>query len=427
MKFLKIFVLILFAAALVLPFAFTSSVEGQAATEAPTHDMNATTPAQAADGTRGSDVFNQVDLDADGDSDADDVAAFAAAREEFEGVEAVDDGLGPVYNAQSCRECHQNPETGGPSQITEFRAGHLNGFGNFVDAPGGSLINQRATASAIQERINTAENVTTRRISLSLFGDGFVETIANQTLQNNVNAQPGAQRGTLINVAVFEDGANTRVGRFGWKDQQASLLSFSADAYLNEMGITSNFTQTNTENTSNGNSVAAFDPVPDPEDAKNVDIQLFTDFMRGLRAPGRGPQNATTAAGSQLFDAIGCSVCHTRNFTTAAVGTIINGGAFRVPLGLGNKIIHPFSDFALHDVGTGDGIVQNGGQGTRNQLRTPALWGVRAINELMHDGEEHTFNDAILRHAGQATTARNNYNALSNTNKNILIAFLLSL
>jgi CxxC motif-containing protein (DUF1111 family) len=422
MRYLKISVFFLFAAALVLPFAFTSSVEGQAAVEAPTHDMNAITPSNTE-----SDVFNQVDFDGDGDSDADDVEHFAEAREEFEGVEGPADGLGPVYNAQSCRECHQNPETGGGSQITEFRAGHLDILGNFVDAPGGSLINQRAIAAAIQERISTAETETTRRVSLQLFGDGYVECVANQTLQAIVAAQPAAQRGTLITVPVFEDGTILRIGRFGHKDQQASLVSFSADAYLNEMGITSDFDQTNTENTSNGNSVAAFDTVADPEDAENEDVQLFADFMRGLRAPGRGPINAQVNSGSAIFDAIGCAVCHTRSITTAPVGTVINGGAFSVPFGLGNKIIHPFSDFALHNVGTGDGIVQNGGQGTRNQVRTAVLWGVRTKNELMHDAETHTINDSILRHAGQATASRNNFAALSNANKTNLIAFVLSL
>jgi len=94
---------------------------------------------------------------------------------------------------------------------------------------------------------------------------------------------------------------------------------------------------------------------------------------------------------------------------------------------LGNKRIHPFSDFLLHDVGTGDGIVQNGGQGTRNQVRTPALWGLRSRNRLMHDGESLTRNDAILRHRGQATGVINNYNNLSTTNKNRLITFLNSL
>jgi len=406
MKHLKLIVLLVFVAALFSPLAFTRAVEGQAPIEALTTDMDART----------NDLFNNNGT----------AANFAAAQEEFEGVEGIADGLGPCYNAQSCRECHQNPDTGAASQISEFRAGHLVGS-TFVDAPGGSLINDRAIDARIQERISSDDPVRTSRMSISILGDGFVEAIDSNVLVANVNAQPAAQRGTLIMVDVFEAPGNQRTGRFGWKDQQASLLSFSADAYVNEMGITSNFPQTDHENTSNGNSVAAFDSVADPEDATNVDIGLFATFMRGLRAPGRGAITAQVNSGAALFDSLGCDICHTPNFTTAPAGTLINGGALAVTAALGNKRIHPYSDFALHDVGTGDGIVQNGGQGTRNQVRTAALWGMRSRIRLMHDGDSLTVNDAILRHAGQATTIRNNYNALSNANKQAVIAFVLSL
>jgi len=98
-----------------------------------------------------------------------------------------------------------------------------------------------------------------------------------------------------------------------------------------------------------------------------------------------------------------------------------------VPAALGNKIIHPFSDFALHNVGTGDGIVQNAGQGSANQIRTPPLWGIRARNRFLHEGLNVTIFDTIQLHAGQATTARNNFNSLSATQQNNLIAFVLSL
>jgi CxxC motif-containing protein (DUF1111 family) len=106
---------------------------------------------------------------------------------------------------------------------------------------------------------------------------------------------------------------------------------------------------------------------------------------------------------------------------------VINGGAFTVPAALGNKIIHPYSDFLLHNVGTGDGIVQNGGQATANKLRTMPLWGGRTRVRLMHDLQTFTRNEAILRHAGEATGVINNYRALSTTQKNQLITFLQSL
>jgi CxxC motif-containing protein (DUF1111 family) len=353
-------------------------------------------------------------------------AQFDAAIAVFEEVEAIANGLGPVYNAQSCRECHQSPVTGAGSQITEFRAGHFDGV-NFIDHPGGSLINDRAINAAIQERIAAGQEVRTFRLSLPISGDGFVEAIDSNTLLAISNAQPAGMRGQLISVGVFESAGTTRTGRFGWKDQQASLLSFAADAYLNEMGITSPLQPT--ENTSNGVSVAAFDTVPDPEDT-GADIASFALFMRSLKAPPRDTVAAATASairGSALFDSIGCATCHVRTINTAPAGTVINGGAFTVPAALGDKAIHPFGDFLLHDVGTGDGIVQNGGQATRNKVRTAPLWGMRARDRLMHDGLSVSRTDAILRHSNEAAGPATNFAFLSTSSQNDVINFLNSL
>ena len=396
--------------------SFTHAIEGQAATEAPA----------GFDGlTNG--FISQTDFD--------------AARLTFVEQEGIDEGLGPVYNAQSCGECHQNPVTGAISQITELRAGHLFA-GNFVDAPGGSLINDRATDAGIQERVPGGENVRTFRTSLNTVGDGFVEAINSNTLVAIANGQPLSMRGQVIQVQVLEAGTAVRVGRFGWKNQHASLLSFSSDAYLNEMGITNRFNRV--ENTSLGRFVgfgSGFDPVPDNQPCASApavncgedgteDINAFTAFMRATKAPPRDEELAATAdarAGEGLFNAIGCDNCHVPSITTAAVGTVINGGAFTVPAALGNKIIHPFGDFLLHDIGTGDGIVQNGGQSTRNKVRTMPLWGVRTRARHMHDGETLTFNESILRHAGEATGVINSYRGLTSTQQNQLITFLKSL
>jgi CxxC motif-containing protein (DUF1111 family) len=353
-------------------------------------------------------------------------AEFEENLDVFAEQEQIADGLGPVYNAQSCGECHQNPVVGGASQIGEFRAGHFNGFA-FVDHPGGSLLNDRAINANIQERIAAGQEVRTFRISLSVMGDGFVECIDSNTLVAISNAQPAGQRGTVIQVPVDEAGGALRTARFGWKNQHASLVSFSADAYLNEMGITSPL-QPN-ENTSNGASVAAFDTVADPED-DGEDLEIFAAFMRSLKAPSRDTALAATASaqrGSNLFDAIGCATCHVRNITTVPAGTVVNQGEFTCGAALGDKVIHPFGDFLLHNIGTGDGIVQNGGQATRNQVRTMPLWGMRARDRLMHDGATVSRTDAINRHAGQATAARNNFNNLSAGSQNDLINFLNSL
>jgi CxxC motif-containing protein (DUF1111 family) len=269
--------------------------------------------------------------------------------------------------------------------------------------------------------------VTTFRSSVNVLGDGFVEAINSNTLADIANRQPASMRGLLIQVLVGESDGMDRTGRFGWKDQQASLVSFSADAYVNEMGITSPLQPD--EPTSNGTSVAEFDTVPDPDD-EGVDVELFALFMRSTLAPPRDLMRAATADardGRAIFNDSGCATCHTPTITTAAPGTVINGGALKVARALGNKIIHPFGDFLLHDVGTGDGIVQNGGDATRNMVRTVPLWGLRTRGRFMHDALSFNLTDAIRRHGNQARPARDAFNALRASDRSKLIAFLLSL
>jgi CxxC motif-containing protein (DUF1111 family) len=383
-------------------------------------------------------------------------------------------GLGPVYNAQSCAECHQNPVTGSVSQINEMRAGHNVHLACrlpcpslvFTDAPGGSLINDRAIDPRIQERVpplfsagigDRLGEVHTFRTSLNTMGDGFVEAIPNQTLLDIAANQPNdTTSGNLVQgepviVPIEEAGHDTprcRIGRFGHKDQHASLLSFSGDAYLNEIGITNRLFLM--ENTSLGRDVSAFDPIPNDDtldcdpppsptppgqitkcgEDPEFDIDAFAQFMRATKAPGRDADIAATTEaqrGDELFHEIGCAVCHVDTLVTAEEGTVINGGTFTVPAALASKVIHPFGDFLLHDIGTGDGIVQNGGPSTRLKVRTAPLWGVRVHTRLMHDGESLTFMDAILRHAGEAEIVRQNFEALAEQDQTDIITFLESL
>ncbi|HEY2973489.1 MAG TPA: di-heme oxidoredictase family protein [Pyrinomonadaceae bacterium] len=443
LKLMKVLALVLFVAALALPMWLASSVEGQTGTEALTTDMDAKTPNDLFNG------FGALGTPID-ECVAEPVAPTARGNGRFEDNkfifserETVADGLGPTYNDVGCVECHQSVDVGAFSQTMEFRAGHITN-GAFVDAAGGQLIHARGTDSDIVEHINTGETNKAFRITTSTLGDGFVECISNTVLQNNVAAQPFAQRGVLTAVPVTEANNALRNGRFGWKAQQASLLSFAGDAYLNEMGITNKFAGDGGRSSNDPNAGhfenpcstaegvinctgAPFDPVADPEDDGD-DVLAFADFMAATRAPGRqNPIPAAAVRGDPLFNSTGCAVCHTRTFQTATPGTSINGGAFTVPTALGNKIIHPFSDFALHDIGTGDGIVQNAGQSSINQMRTAPLWGIRARNRFLHQGLNVTIFDVIQLHAGQATTARNNFNALSTAQRNDLIAFVLSL
>ncbi len=359
-------------------------------------------------------------------------AQFELDRASFQEREEIADGLGPLYNATSCVECHQSPVTGASSQITELRVGRFDGQ-TFTDPPGGSLINDRAIDPSIQEHATAADNVRTFRLSLSTLGDGYVEVIPDHAFMDIQARQPPNMKGTVIRVPILEAPGQTRIGRFGWKDQHASLLSFSADAYLNEEGLTSPLMPT--ENTSMGRSVADFDPAFDPEDAATptapygTDVETFTRFMRATKAPPRDAALAQTPdveAGAQLFQQIGCAACHVPTIQTAPAGSVLPGGLV-VPAALGDKIIHPYSDFLLHDVGTGDGIVQNGGPATRTKLRTATLWGLRSRDRLMHDGASLTPDDAVMRHGQEAAMVLRNYSHLPPAQKSQLRGFLASL
>ena len=139
-------------------------------------------------------------------------------------------------------------------------------------------------------------------------------------------------------------------------------------------------------------------------------------FMRSTKAPSRGPITARAAAGEALFTQVGCATCHTASIVTATAGTRINGGALTIPPAFGNKVIHPYSDFLLHDIGTGDGIPvlpTPEHAGTATQIRTAPLWALRTRNRLMHDGLSFTKQEAILRHAGQAAAVRLAFEALT--------------
>ena len=361
-----------------------------------------------------------------------DAPRFAAALEEFTGPEGPADGLGPVFNGAGCAECHATPIIGGSSQVVERRAGNWNGT-TFTEHPGGSLIQDRSLFPELQERVLPGNNVIAFRASLSILGLGFVEAIDSNTIAAIAQSQPAAVRGQLIQVPILESAGASRVGRFGWKNQQASLLSFSADAYSNEMGISdaappAGAVEQRPRAAGGHRSRSPVSRVsPTTRQRRHPAVRRLHARDQGAAARRHRRRDQDSRRGETLFASVGCASCHTPTIVTAPAGTAINGGAFTVPAALGNKLIHPFSDFLLHDVGTGDGIVQNGGPQTRNKLRTVPLWGLRARGRFMHDGLSQSFPDAIARHAGQATTSRGNFNALSAADRNRVLLFLSSL
>jgi CxxC motif-containing protein (DUF1111 family) len=366
---------------------------------------------------------------------------FSLDQQVYETLHDVNSGLGPVYNGRACAECHQNPVSGGASQFTELRVGHLDANGNFsnptvpiddgaASISGRSLINDRAVLPAAQEHIPVTENIRALRAALNTLGDGFVEAIDDSTLLAIAARQPelsgGRIHGEAIEVPVLEAPGQSRIGRFGWKDQHSSLLSFIGDAYLNEMGVTNRLRPK--DETTVGKVT------PDPEDVPDelglADIDHFAQFVRGTKVPPRDTALAATPAalaGEHLFEHIGCGACHVSSITTATPGTVIDGGTFVVPAALGNKIIHPYSDFLLHDIGTGDGIVQAGPQDTANKLRTAALWDLRMRPRYMHDLRSLTLRNAIERHDGEAEHVADRFRDLTENQKQQLLTFLQSL
>jgi len=366
---------------------------------------------------------------------------FANDQNVYEENETVAQGLGPVYNATSCVNCHQNPNSGAASQVTELRVGHNDANGNFVNPTivindgqntitGRSIVNDRAIGPQAQEHIPATENIRTLRAALNTLGDGFVEAIDDVTLIAIADKQPemsnGRVHGEVVQAPIFEAPGQTRVGRFGWKDQHSSLLSFIADAYLNEMGITNRLRPT--EVTQVLNTSAGINDQPD--NLGLADIDHFALFIRGTMVPPRDVTLAATPAairGHQLFRQAGCSTCHVETIVTAPVGTVIDGGMFTVPSALGNKIIHPFGDFLLHDIGTGDAIVQVGPQDTANKMRTAPLWGLREKARFMHDLKSLSLEDAIRRHDGEAREASDRFREMRPEEQAQLLSFLKSL
>src|ERR1700751_2930066 len=366
---------------------------------------------------------------------------YAHDQDIYEQNHSVATGLVPVYNATACVSCHENPNSGGASQFTELRVGHLDQNGNFVNPTifindgqntitGRSIVNDRAIGPEAQEHIPATENIRALRAPLNTLGDGFVEAIDDKTLIAISERQPeltdGRVHGEVVQAPIFEAPGQTRVGRFGWKDQHSSLLSFIGDAYLNEMGITNRLRPTDVTTVLKTTT----DPEDQPDNLGLADIDHFAQFIRGTMVPPRDVTLAATPAaqiGHHLFQRVGCNVCHVESITTAPVGTVIDGGMFTVPEALGDKIIHPFSDFLLHDVGTGDGICQVGPQDTANKLRTVPLWGVRTKARFMHDLKSLSLENAISRHDGEAHDPARRFKELSPENKAALITFLQSL
>jgi CxxC motif-containing protein (DUF1111 family) len=400
---------------------------------------------------------------------------FSDARANFAAAENATDGLGPIFNERSCGACHANGAVGGAGQNIERRYGRLtNGVFDDMASTGGSLrqlsglggFNVGGLNCQTGTDANPAPGATifTGRLTTPLFGLGLVDSLPDARFDTLASREPAAIRGLVNRVSIVlpnpadasQHTGGTRVGRFGWKAGVPNLGQFSADAYLNEMGITTSsciagvanraFGTENRANRAGTNAIingCPDDMVPGTDDdfateenncagglnELQDDVANFTFFMTHLSPPPALAISAGSAAdrGRTLFNsaALQCSGCHRSDadvFVSTTAGGVQSGIAFA-----------PFSDFLVHDMGTlGDGIGNAGDSvAVTRRMRTAPLWGLRSRNLLLHDGRTTDRGAAITAHdggsAGQGTAAAAAYTALTTPQKSDLLAFLATL
>ena len=358
---------------------------------------------------------------------------FEQGREDYQTPFGAPMGLGPVMNKSNCQSCHSNPIGGwGSIAVTRFGADDK---GEFVplDELGGSLLQILSISQSCRETLPPEATVVATRVTNSSMAFGLIEAIPDSAiaaLEDPNDANGDGISGRVHWVLPLESSPKSplRAGRFGWKAQVATVLSFSGDATRNELGITNALIPT--ESAPNGDMalLASCDTVADPEDHADASgftfIERVTHFQRYLAEPPQTPKSGMS--GEVVFNAIGCNKCHVAEWTTA--------NAKGLEAAIRNRTIRPYSDFLLHDMGTlGDGVQD--GDANEQEMRTPTLWNLRTRDPMLHDGSvsggtfETRVSAAILRHGpfGEGSDSAAAFEALSASDKAKLIAFLDSL
>ena len=352
---------------------------------------------------------------------------------QFTQIEAVADGLGPRFNLDSCAGCHAFPATGGSSPLhnnPQVARASIMAPGNtvpsflsmdgpirevrFVRNPDGSAdggvhdiftiagrSDKPAGCAITQPDFSNTANIIFR-IPTPTFGSGLLEAITDSTIRRNLANDPLALKFLLgIKGHVNTNGNDGTVTRFGWKAQNKSLLIFSGEAYNVEMGVTNE----NFPNERDENPNCATNGTPESAEGFAVgsmspgDILSFMGFMKFLDQPipactGSGC-SASIQNGHNLFNTIGCALCHTETLMTGPSSTTA----------LNKKAAHLFSDLAVHHMGSGlaDGVTQ--GTAGPDEFRTGPLWGVGQRAFFLHDGRTSDMLQAILAHKGPGSEA----------------------
>jgi CxxC motif-containing protein (DUF1111 family) len=355
------------------------------------------------------------------------LAAWNAGKSAFLAPATVPGGLGPVFNQAACAQCHGGAQaTGGSSSILTTRFGRIiNSQFDPMVAYGGPTLQSQGIGkfngvNFVGEVVPPQATIVAHRRTIPLFGLGLVDAIPGSAIMALAKHQATATPSTagVPSIATDPITGESVIGKFGWKAQQPTLLDFTSDALINEVGVTTPVYPS--ENCPQGNcTILAANPAHSNPNQPNSLIQTITNFMTfnaPPTPPPSGPPNPTIQAGAAIFANIGCANCHTPTWQTSP----------NPIAALNNVTFAPYSDFLLHNMGTlGDGIVQGSATGT--EMRTAPLWGLRFETSFLHDGRAATVSQAILDHAGQGAAASYNFSTLTATQRSQLLAFLNSL
>lgn len=360
---------------------------------------------------------------------------FFLGRALFERLATADEGLGPLYNAERCSSCHDEPAIGGGSarvpvlKATRFAEGRC----DLLESEGGDNIQRRATDLLAAhgmgpESVPAAATATARMVAPSLLGLGLVEAVPEAALAERADPDDADGDGISGRLPRLPDG---RAARFGRKGDAATVEGFVDTALRFELGFTTPAHPV--EEPRNGVPIPPeADPMPDPEIDEQT-LGLLADYVRFLappapaeasspRAEASTPPDAAVAQGAALFRQIGCESCHREQLRTGP-GTAESP---RFPDILANQTIRPYSDFLLHDLGPTLADVC-GRDAAPGELRTAPLWGLRHRRRLLHDGRAPDPASAVAAHGGEATAARDAFAALPPDAQAALLRFLGSL
>jgi CxxC motif-containing protein (DUF1111 family) len=352
-----------------------------------------------------------------------DRARFQAGKAAFELEFTPRAGLGPVFNNTSCAKCHDQGAIGGGSDTLETRYGQvINGVFNSLTQFDGQLLHSKGIGlfngvDFVGEVVPPEANVVAHRRTNPLFGLGLVDAVPDQTLvdiaQFEQDVTPETAGKALVLTDVFS--GQPRVGRFGWKSQIGTVLTFTGNAFLNEMGITTPFFPH--ENPPGGNAaLLAANPALTNPNSTTAMVMQIADHTTFLAPPPQLARSRSAQQGEILFNQVGCVNCHL---------PIMQTGPNEVAA-LNEVTFFPYSDFLVHDMGSlNDGIAQS--PATGQEMRTAPLWGARIRTSFLHDGRAKTIQDAILAHDGQGLTARNRFAGLNAREKANLLAFIKTL